>query len=119
MMAYFPSIGLAILIMAIAYIFFPIKYLGEKNEYVMFFLCSIGIFWIVYMCARIIGIKIFEMSEFHGWGFLYLWITITHLVFPFKRIKRNKNFTFLTVGFSIVALILYSCVMISLMMHDM
>jgi hypothetical protein len=118
-MAYFPSVGLAIAIMAIAYILFPVRYFGEKNEYIIFFLCSISLFWLFFMLARILGVEFFESHEFVNWVSLFLWITITHLIFPFKRIKRNKNFTFLTVGFSIVALVLVSFVFMRVLIVDM
>ena len=113
-MAYYPSIGLVITIMTIIYILFPKKYFGEKSEYLIFFLCSLSSFWVIYMMTRVLEFKVFENEELFAWASLYVWITITHLLFPFKRIKRNKNFTFLTVCSSIVILILLAYVMLSI-----
>lgn len=108
-MDYFFSIGLIATFVCVIYIFFPKRYFGEKSEYLIFFLSSISSFWLIYIVLKMLFGFDLTYYKFIGYSSLFIWITITHLLFPFKRTQRNKNFTFITLATTIVAFLIILC----------
>lgn len=104
MMNYFASIGLVVVIMTILYWLFP-KYFGPKNEYLTYLLCSISSFWVLYMLSRIWTDELFNSPSL-SFYLLFVWCTLSHLIYPFKKVKRNRDFTLITVGFTSISIFL-------------
>ena len=49
---------------------------------------------------------------------LYAWITLTHLIFPFKKVKRNKYFTIITVALLVIFIGLTAIAWIGMQAND-
>ncbi|MBQ9172748.1 MAG: hypothetical protein IJ584_16495 [Bacteroidales bacterium] len=79
------------------------------HEYLQFFLSSIGSFWVLFMLGRLTANSRWE-DMFYSNGallvLLFTWITLTHLIFPFKKVKRNKYFTVITVSLLVIFVVL-------------
>lgn len=116
MMNFFASIGLVVVIMTILYWLFP-KYFGPKNEYLSYFLCSISSFWVLYMLSRIWTEELINSPSL-SFYLLFVWCTLTHLIYPFKKLKRNRDFTLITVGFTSISLIIVFIVWLLVNLSD-
>ena len=116
-----PVWGMVTAIMAIVYLLWPSK-LMKKNEYVMFFLCSFSIYWLLMLLLHIYLGGFHHKTPLTGTMFmacLIPWISITHLFFPFKRTKRNPQFTFLSVAFTSIMIILLAIAWILVQFSNM
>ncbi len=123
MFDYYPSIGIVITLLTIAYFILPEKYTGKKYEYVKFFLCSLSSLWIVCMLYKLLLTIVPYKSDLYPTigqlcTFLFIpWIAVTHLIYPFRRTERNKTFTFLTLGSMVISfvtgIVLYGLVQMS------
>ena len=105
---FFPIWGGVIFLLAIASYVFP-KEEERGTEYTRFFLSSIGSFWVLYMFGRLVADYRWEelfISERWLLVLLFVWITLTHIVYPFKKTKRNRLFTVLSLVLLIIMFIL-------------
>ena len=97
------------LMLGMASYVFPETPLGKMNEYIKFFLSSIGSFWVIYMIGRCVTDYRWEPLFVSGeWLFamLFVWITLTHLIYPFKKLERNRLFTIISLALLAVVIIL-------------
>lgn len=106
---FFPIFGGVFLLFAVASYVFPQKKTFQMHEYLQFFLSSIGSFWVLFMLGRLTANSRWE-DMFYSNGallvLLFIWITLTHLIFPFKKVKRNKYFTVITVSLLVIFVVL-------------
>ena len=105
----FPAIGGFLFLLAIASYVFPETPLGKMDEYLKFVLSSTGSFWALYMIGRLVTDYRWEPLFMSGeWliAMLYVWITLTHLIYPFKKVKRNRLFTIISLALLAVFTIL-------------
>ena len=103
-----PVWGMVIAIMAVVYLLWPSR-LMKKNEYMTFFLSSIGVYWFVMLVAHFCLGGFHRETDLTGGVFLLClipWLTVTHLLFPFRHTRRNPQFTFLSVAFTGISLLL-------------
>ena len=80
---------------------FPKKDIGKINEYLKFLLSSVGSFWVLFMIGRLVAGYRWEdlfMSERALLVLLFVWLTLTHLIYPFKKVKRNKSLTIVSLA---------------------
>ena len=101
-----PMWGLVVSITALLYVLWPSKLL-KKNEYVMFFLLSVSTYWLLqivlnFWLARS-GRPLPAPTILLG---LFYWVTLTHLIYPFREVKRNAQFTFLSVFFALIPIVI-------------
>ena len=97
-----PLWGLVTAVMTLAYMLWPSR-LMKKNEYVVFFLCSFSAYWLLMLLLHIYLGGFHHTTVLSGGLFLAClipWLTVTHLLFPFRRSRRNQQFTFLSVAFT-------------------
>ena len=119
MMTFFSSFGLIILILTIIYWWFPKKFFktDTKNEYISYALFSISSFWIVYMLSQIWTDELVKSPGLSLY-LLFVWCTLVHLIYPFKTMQRNKYFTFISVGFTVISIVLAFVVWLLVQMND-
>lgn len=119
MMTYFSSFGLMILILTIIYWWFPKKFFktDTKNEYISYALFSISSFWVLYMLSRIWTDELINSPGLSMY-LLFVWSTFVHLIYPFKTMQRNRYFTFISVGFTVISILLTLIVWVSVLMTD-
>ena len=113
--------GMVTAIMTCVYLFWPSKYM-KKNEYVAFFLSSFSLYWLLMLLIHIYIGGFRHVTPLSGSLFLVClipWITVTHLLYPFKQTKRNQQFTFLSVTFTSVMLLLIAFVWILVQFSNM
>lgn len=116
-----PMWGMVTAIMTCVYLFWPSKYM-KKNEYVAFFLSSFSLYWLLMLLIHIYIGGFRHVTPLSGSLFLVClipWITVTHLLYPFKQTKRNQQFTFLSVTFTSVMLLLIAFVWILVQFSNM
>lgn len=116
-----PVWGMVVVLETIIYTLWPSR-LMKKNEYLQFFLFSFSLYWFLMIFLHLC------LGGFHHetpiTGFLFLtcllpWITIIHLVYPFKHVKRNPQFTFLSVGITVSAIIIIAIAWILVQFSNM
>ena len=119
MMTFFSSFGLMILILTIIYWWFPKKFFktDTKNEYISYALFSISSFWVLYMLSRIWTDELINSPRLSMY-LLFVWSTLVHLIYPFKTMQRNRYFTFISVGFTVISILLTLIVWVSVLMTD-
>ncbi|MBQ5818854.1 MAG: hypothetical protein IIW32_03185, partial [Bacteroides sp.] len=49
---------------------------------------------------------------------LFVWSTFVHLIYPFKTMQRNRYFTFISVGFTVISILLTLIVWVLVLMTD-
>ena len=113
---FYPIQGVVITLLAIIYSFFPKKWLGgQRNEYIHFALIACSSWWAVFMVARAIvqclGNRVMDSLGNDAWAVLFyygliLWIGLASMFLPFPRVKTNRHFQFLTIGFVLLSLFL-------------
>ncbi len=107
---FFPILGGIVFLLAILSFVCPDKWDGKMNEYLKFFLCSIGSFWALYMIGRLVVTdyrwKDLFLSERWLLILLFVWITVTHLFYPFKKVERNRYFTITSLSILGVGIVL-------------
>lgn len=113
---FYPIQGVVITLLAIIYSFFPRKWLGgQRNEYIHFTLIACSSWWAVFMVARAIvqclGNHVIDSLGDDAWAALFyygliLWIGLASMFLPFPRVKTNRHFQFLTIGFVFLSLLL-------------
>ena len=116
-----PVWGMVTAITTVVYLLWPSK-LMKKNEYVMFFLSSFSIYWLLMLFLHIYMGGFHHKTDLTGTMFLAClipWITVTHLLFPFKHTKRNPQFTFLSVAFTGIMILLCAVVWILVQFSNM
>ena len=116
-----PVWGMVTAITTVVYLLWPSK-LMKKNEYVMFFLSSFSIYWLLMLFLHIYMGGFHHKTDLTGTMFLAClipWISITHLLFPFKHTKRNPQFTFLSVAFTGIMILLCAVVWILVQFSNM
>ena len=103
-----PVWGMVIAIMSVVYLLWPSK-LMKKSEYATFFLCSFSIYWLLMLLLHIYLGGFHHKTPLTGTMFLVCfipWMTVTHLFWPFKETKRNPQFTFFSVAFTSISILL-------------
>lgn len=102
-----PAWGLIVAMVTVLYICWPSR-LMKKNEYVMFFLISFSIYWLMMLICHICMGGVHHQTDTTSVFLLLLapWIGITHFLYPFKHIKRNQQFSFLMTAFAILEILL-------------
>jgi hypothetical protein len=116
-----PLWGMIVTIEAIVYLIWPLKNL-EKNEYVKFFLISFSIYWLLMLALHLYLGGLHHETPITGTIFLSCfipWVSITHLFFPFRRVKRNSQFTFFSVVFSITMILIIALAWILVQFSNM
>lgn len=106
---FFPIWGGVILLLAIASHAFPKRDIGKINEYLKFLLSSVGSFWVLFMIGRLVAGYRWEdlfISERALFVLLFVWLTLTHLIYPFKKVKRNKSLTIVSLAVLAIVLVL-------------
>jgi len=103
------AIGIIIGIWSLLYIFLPEEITGKKYEYITFLSTSIFIFsFLFYIVTQLIitGVHLSETNDFFPFiSFFWLFLTIYHFFFPFKRVERNKTVSFVLMGITVISLI--------------
>ena len=116
-----PVWGMVTAIMTALYLLWPSK-LMKKNEYVMFFLSSFSIYWLLMLLLHIYLGGFHHKTDLTSTMFLVClipWISITHLLYPFKHTKRNQQFTFLSLAFTGIMILLLAVVWILVQFSNM
>jgi len=106
---FFPILGGLIFLLAIASYVVPEKRIGKVDEYLQFFLSSVGSFWLVFMILRnVVDYRWKDLftSEECLIVLLFVWLTLTHLIYPFKKKERNKQLTLISLTLLAIFIIL-------------
>ena len=106
---FFPIWGGVVLLLAIASHAFPKTDIGKINEYLKFLLTSVGSFWVLFMIGRLVAGYRWEglfQSERALLVLLFVWLTLTHLIYPFKKVKRDKYLTIASLALLAVVIVL-------------
>ena len=119
---FFPLLGGCCLLIAIASLIFPESIIGKKDEYLKFLFFSIGAFWVLYMIGRFFAGYRWE-GLFHSAGallvMLYVWLTFTHLIYPFKEVKRSKTLKVVSLVILAVGIVVTAIAWIGMAMSEM
>lgn len=116
-----PVWGMVIAIMSVVYLLWPSK-LMKKSEYATFFLVSFSVYWFLMLLLHIYLGGFQHRTTLTGTMFLaglVPWITVTHLLWPFKETKRNPQFTFFSVAFTGISMLLVAVVWILVQFGNM
>jgi len=106
---FFPIWGGVVLLLAIASHAFPKTDIGKINEYLKFLLTSVGSFWLLFMIGRLVAGYRWEGLLQSGRALLvllFVWLTLTHLIYPFKKVKRDKYLTIASLALLAVVIVL-------------
>ena len=106
---FFPIWGGVILLLAIASHVFPKRDIGKINEYLKFLLSSVGSFWVLFMIGRPVAGYRWEdqfLSERALLVLLFVWLTLTHQIYPFKKVKRDKFLTIVSLAVLAIVIVL-------------
>lgn len=107
---FFPVLGGIVFLLALWSFVCPDKWAGKTHEYLKFFFCSIGSFWLLYMIGRLVvtGYRWKDLFLSERWLLilLFAWITITHLIYPFKKVERNRYFTIASLSVLMIGIVL-------------
>ena len=106
---FFSIWGGVILLLAIASHAFPKKDIGKINEYLKFLLSSVGSFWVLFMIGRLVAGYRWEdlfLSERALLVLLFVWLTLTHQIYPFKKVKRDKFLTIVSLAVLAIVIVL-------------
>ncbi len=98
--------------MCMLYFLVPVKWTGAKYEYLKFFLLSLGLYCLVFLGFKILFMRDTFLVEgaprgritlFYDlfWTLLVPWITVSHLVYPFRKVRRNRHVIFFSVLISV------------------
>ena len=117
---FWPAWGLIIAMVTALYICWPSR-LMKKNEYVMFFLISFSIYWLLMLICHVCMGGFHHQTDTTAVFLLLLvpWMSITHFLYPFKQTKRNQQFTFLITAFAILEILLIAGVWILVQFSNM
>lgn len=98
--ALYPWITVILVIMTVTYIFSPRILIPHKNEYIKFFLLSISVYVTIFL---ILG-WLFSGYVNETLFFLLIvpWLFVSHLIYPFKELKRNRNLSFFLFFLSLI-----------------
>lgn len=94
----YPFLGIVWTMMTIAYFLWPEHYFTKKSEYLKFFLLSVSVYWFLVTSVHVAYREISGVLFLMG---LIPFLAISHLIYPFKECKRNKHFTFFSIGISV------------------
>lgn len=99
---------------ALWYWIVPKSLLGTKPQYLTFFLTSVAVYCLGFLAYRLIRHDIFIISEGKEhvrmlydtcfWIGIVPWIGVTHLLWPFRNVRRNRHIIFFTLLVPILAL---------------
>jgi len=72
-------------------------------------LTSVGSFWLLFMIGRLVAGYRWEGLLQSGRALLvllFVWLTLTHLIYPFKKVKRDKYLTIASLALLAVVIVL-------------
>lgn len=115
-----PAWGLIVAMLTVLYVCWPSR-LMKKNEYVMFFLISFSIYWLLMLICHVCMGGFHHQTDTTAVFLLLLvpWMSITHFLYPFKQTKRNQQFAFLITAFAILEILLIAGVWILVQFSNM
>ncbi len=114
---FFPGDVVVLIITTICYFLCPKFILGERPEYVSFFLLFFSVYsLIVLIILNSMGTPIEKLKDIQTLYFVCmpLFMLIAHVTYPFRKVKRNRVFTFLLL---IPSLIVYGFAIIAFTLH--
>lgn len=102
---------LAIIFVTVSYYLCPKRFIEKKNEYVKFFLTFFSLFFLLFLLIT----NIICNSEFTHLLFkisLAPVLLISHLLYPFKEVKRNQHLNFFLFFISLYSIGLYGSIIL-------
>ena len=105
--------GFVLSVWFIAFLFLPEKITGKKYEYIK----CIGSSLFLFTCLFFLVTRVLLTGE--NWkgidnniSFIvcyWIFLSVYHLIYPFKTVKRNQTVTFLLLGTALPFLLFWAC----------
>jgi len=109
---------LAILIVTVTYLLCPSSIIEKKDEYVKFFLLSLSVLFLLFIVITNI-ICNDGMTHFLFKVSIIPFLFLTHLIYPFKSVRRSQHLNFFLFFLSIYVIGVNSLMILTVALSNM